>query len=836
MALIPSARGPATGVRGIPVLRNRVTQALFLSSLTILLSACSGSGGDSGVLPPAIGLSFQGAVIAATEGTLIAVPVELELLGGGILPSSISVTVTATGGSATSGADYTFSSPTVVFPASASDGTTQLALIQFLNDNQVEGTETITLSMTAMSGGAALGTIGSKAVSIVDADQAVFDFTSGSATTPNEATASYSFSVQMDLAPGDVLSTSITVQVFDNGEGNATSGADYTPIGTRNFTFVSGTPDGSIQTDSLVVLSDTLAEGTETLHIELLSGNPAGAIGTPSDHILTITDDDIAGGGLIQIEVGGSPIASGSTVALGTQSVNLGAGVVTTLTLENIGGSTLVADLPVLVSGDDREFLIEFAGSSPLPAPLPSSPTPSPLIDLDDDPTQGVSLVVDELALAGLEGKQSVLIDGVALPGGARVDLELTRLPAPWTTDAVVSIDGAIAPLDPSWIEGVSFWRGIVIGEPGSRVFLSFSERSTLGWIRTAQAAGGMAYLFPEDLDPAASGGVDARWVVAAQMPSTGKTLAENYCQALSVPAGVPSGSPAGGPATGEVGGIPPIGAVTQGGARLAIETDFQFFQIFGNTTDASTYVTQQIAAISELYVQQIHTPLVISYLGLHSNSSDGWNTPDVPGTTGQMLDEFRAAWAPSLGGSWPASADLAHFISGASLGGGIAYIDVVCNQNFGFGVSGVSGNIDWNTFTGAPNSGNFDFIVVAHEIGHNFSADHTQDYCPPIDRCRPTCLGSAICEPGTIMSYCHLCGGTANISLTFHPFLANEMRKGSNDSCVGSVIIGAGETVTYELRFDPDGSAGSRSSVLRFVHDGAGSNPFNVTLTGTAQ
>ena len=198
------------------------------------------------------------------------------------------------------------------------------------------------------------------------------------------------------------------------------------------------------------------------------------------------------------------------------------------------------------------------------------------------------------------------------------------------------------------------------------------------------------------------------------------------------------------------------------------------------------------------------------------------------------MLSEFRSAGAPSLGGSWPASADLAHFISGASLGGGIAYIDVICNQNFGFGVSAVSGNIDWSSFTGAPNSGNFDFIVVAHELGHNFDAGHTHDYCPPVDRCQSSCSGGAICEPGTIMSYCHLCGGTANVSLTFHPFIANEMRKGVNSSCVGQIVLGAGESVTYELRFDPDGSSGARSSTLRIAHDGAGASPFEIDLTGT--
>jgi hypothetical protein len=89
----------------------------------------------------------------------------------------------------------------------------------------------------------------------------------------------------------------------------------------------------------------------------------------------------------------------------------------------------------------------------------------------------------------------------------------------------------------------------------------------------------------------------------------------------------------------------------------------------------------------------------------------------------------------------------------------------------------------------------NWDFMVVAHEIGHNFYVTHTHNYCPPLDICAPPgyygqCQTSDACIPdGTLMSYCHLCpGGTSNITTYFHTVSAAEMRAAAEVSCFASV------------------------------------------------
>ena len=83
-------------------------------------------------------------------------------------------------------------------------------------------------------------------------------------------------------------------------------------------------------------------------------------------------------------------------------------------------------------------------------------------------------------------------------------------------------------------------------------------------------------------------------------------------------------------------------------------------------------------------------------------------------------------------------------------------------------------------------NSLNWDFVVVAHEIGHNMSSPHTHDYCPPIDECfQGVCSSGGNCVPGTIMSYCHLCGGMANVQTHFASRVSQRMRNKINGSCL---------------------------------------------------
>jgi len=109
---------------------------------------------------------------------------------------------------------------------------------------------------------------------------------------------------------------------------------------------------------------------------------------------------------------------------------------------------------------------------------------------------------------------------------------------------------------------------------------------------------------------------------------------------------------------------------------------------------------------------------------------------------------------------------DLTALLTNTSAGG-IAFLSGLCSTTFGVSVSGIYGY-----FNNVPTY-SWDVNVCAHEIGHNLSSAHTHACAwngnnTAIDGCGPTAGYSEGCTApipssggGTIMSYCHLLGGT---------------------------------------------------------------------------
>jgi hypothetical protein len=232
--------------------------------------------------------------------------------------------------------------------------------------------------------------------------------------------------------------------------------------------------------------------------------------------------------------------------------------------------------------------------------------------------------------------------------------------------------------------------------------------------------------------------------------------------------------------------------------ARVAIETDYQYFQKFTTAAQAAAYAGDLIAYASTKYLTEIDTRLEIVFLRLWTTADDPW----VETSSNCSLYELGLYWNTHMTG---VSRSIVHMLSARTTGGGVAWIGGLCRAPFSSSASGCTfgtgmraiggdygftGNLRANFVPGNPQV-LWDSYAPAHEIGHNFNSPHTHCYngiggsADPIDMCHnadigcysgtrtlpgPTGQGS-----GTIMSYCHLITpGFANISMSFgtsHPY-----------------------------------------------------------------
>ncbi len=110
-------------------------------------------------------ISFVAASSTTQEGTTHTVVVRLSLSIGST-PQEIRVPIVVTGGSATSGSDYTLQTTEVVFLVYSVDGTTQNVSLTIAEDAPVEPAETIILGFGTITGPAAPGATASHTVTI----------------------------------------------------------------------------------------------------------------------------------------------------------------------------------------------------------------------------------------------------------------------------------------------------------------------------------------------------------------------------------------------------------------------------------------------------------------------------------------------------------------------------------------------------------------------------------------------------------------------------------------------------------------------------------------------
>src|SRR5437867_687248 len=159
--------------------------------------------------------------------------------------------------------------------------------VPVLDDTLVEGTETVSVTLTGISSGApqiALGAANSATLSIADDDTSILSIATargGNAGGP----VSGLFTVSLTQA-----SATDTVITYTVG-GTAVSGSDFSPL-SGSLTI----PKNQLSvTIPVPVLDDALVEGSETVSVTLSaisSGAPQIALGAPNSATLSLADND----------------------------------------------------------------------------------------------------------------------------------------------------------------------------------------------------------------------------------------------------------------------------------------------------------------------------------------------------------------------------------------------------------------------------------------------------------------------------------------------------------------------------------------------------------------
>ena len=233
--------------------------------------------------PPGGQIQFAEAAESFSETNSTAT-VSLMRVGGS--EGSASVTVTATNGTATSGADFAGASVVVTFEGGQTNAT---FTFEVFNDETYEGPETVKLFLTNPTGGATLAGQTNELVTILDNEfppqPGALQF---SAASYNVAESAGTVTITITRTGGN--NGEVTVD-YSSEDGSATSGDDYSPVG-GTLTFPNGV---SSRTFTIEVNDDDLDETNEVLHISLSNPSNGAALGVRDSATVVITDNDTAG-------------------------------------------------------------------------------------------------------------------------------------------------------------------------------------------------------------------------------------------------------------------------------------------------------------------------------------------------------------------------------------------------------------------------------------------------------------------------------------------------------------------------------------------------------------
>lgn len=223
--------------------------------------------------PPSVSIAVAPASVSEDGATNLIYTVTRSLN----LSSATTVNIT-TGGTATSGVDYTGGVATVSIPGGA---TTATITINPTPDTTVEPDETVILTVAAGSG-YTVGAPASATGTILNDDVPTATISVAPAAVAEDGAANLVYTVTFDQAAFAPVSVAYTIS------GTATNGTDYVAIASP-VVIPAGVTTGTIVVDPI---ADSIIEADETVILTLVAGTGY-TVGVPSSATGTILNDDL---------------------------------------------------------------------------------------------------------------------------------------------------------------------------------------------------------------------------------------------------------------------------------------------------------------------------------------------------------------------------------------------------------------------------------------------------------------------------------------------------------------------------------------------------------------
>ena len=164
---------------------------------------------------------------------------------------------------------------------------------------------------------------------------------------------------------------------------------------------------------------------------------------------------------------------------------------------------------------------------------------------------------------------------------------------------------------------------------------------------------------------------------------------------------------------------------------EVGIECDFEFFQRNGNNVGSTLNDAELIMNNTDtIYARDVDIVWEITTVIIRADSSDPYTSTGIDG----RLNQFQSTWSSSPESE--VSRDVSHMFSGVNFSGGtigLAYVGVVCNSGFYFGIveSRYTSSVTFRT------------SLTAHELGHNWGSGHCDSNSP----CHIMCSSNGGCN-----------------------------------------------------------------------------------------